>query len=128
MQDAIDALGARIAENSYILVGKGGCIMTYPIDFGKTMNIVAINSSYDQWEGPWVVSASFSKISQEFAEWGTHAQSIIKLLDRPETLAWSMWDHPPAPTYYTGNVAMMGDAAHASTPFQVTHTQEPIRK
>ena len=29
-----------------------------------------------------------------------------------------MWDHPPAPTYYHGHVAMMGDAAHASTPFQ----------
>jgi len=118
MKDAIDALGARIAENSYILVGKGGCIMTYPIDFGKTMNIVAINSSYEKWEGPWVVPAEFSKISAEFSEWGPHAQSIINLLNRPETMAWSMWDHPPAPTYYSGKIAMMGDAAHCSTPFQ----------
>ena len=29
-----------------------------------------------------------------------------------------MWDHPPAPSYTTGNIAMMGDAAYVSTPFQ----------
>lgn len=29
-----------------------------------------------------------------------------------------MWDHPPAPYYARGHVCMMGDAAHASTPFQ----------
>lgn len=33
-------------------------------------------------------------------------------------MAWSIWEMPPAPTYYRGNVVMIGDAAHASTPFQ----------
>ena len=41
-----------------------------------------------------------------------------QLLDIPDLAAWSLWDHPPAPTYYKDHVAMMGDAAHASTPFQ----------
>jgi salicylate hydroxylase len=31
---------------------------------------------------------------------------------------WAMLDHLPAPRYHTGNIAMMGDAAHATTPFQ----------
>ena len=29
-----------------------------------------------------------------------------------------MWDHPPAPFYSKGAVTMMGDAAHATTPWQ----------
>jgi salicylate hydroxylase len=29
-----------------------------------------------------------------------------------------MLDHPPAPTYYSGNIAILGDAAHAMTPWQ----------
>lgn len=41
-----------------------------------------------------------------------------QLLDTPDLAAWSLWDHPPAPTYYKTHVAMMGDAAHATTPFQ----------
>ena len=32
--------------------------------------------------------------------------------------AWAMYDMRPAPVYNKGNVAMMGDAAHASTPYQ----------
>jgi len=40
------------------------------------------------------------------------------LLDCPETQAWSMWYMPHAPTFTTGCVAMLGDAAHACTPFQ----------
>ena len=31
---------------------------------------------------------------------------------------WALFDHPPAPTYYKGRLAMLGDAAHASTPHQ----------
>lgn len=118
MSDAVEAVGERYAQNSFIWVGTGGCIMTYPIDFGGTFNIVAINSSYDHWNGAWIQKAEYNQITEEFSEWGPHARKIIKLLDRPETEAWSMWDHPPAPTYFCGNIAMMGDAAHASTPFQ----------
>ena len=118
METAIDSIGARLAQNSFIFVGHGGCIMIYPIDFGKTMNIVAINSSYKSWDGPWVQKADYAKIESEFSGWGTDANKIIKLLDNPDTAAWSMWDHPRAPTYCHGRIAMMGDAAHASTPFQ----------
>lgn len=118
MKEAVDAIGERYAQNSFIWVGEGGCVMIYPIDFGATMNIVAINSTYDHWDGPWVQQAQYNKIAEEFSAWSGTALKVIKLLDRPETSAWSMWDHPPAPTYVRGNVAMMGDAAHASTPFQ----------
>ena len=31
---------------------------------------------------------------------------------------WALFDHSPAPSYYADHVAIMGDAAHASTPFQ----------
>lgn len=29
-----------------------------------------------------------------------------------------LWDHPPARTYVSGPVCIMGDAAHATTPWQ----------
>lgn len=31
---------------------------------------------------------------------------------------WALFDHPPAATYYKGRFALLGDAAHASTPHQ----------
>ncbi|KAG9230004.1 putative monooxygenase [Amylocarpus encephaloides] len=52
---------------------------------------------------------------------GTTAEAdlVIELVpDDGTTLGWSIWEMPPAPTYYNGRVAIMGDAAHASTPYQ----------
>lgn len=40
------------------------------------------------------------------------------LLDTQEPSMWAMWDHPLASTYTKGWIAMMGDAAHATTPYQ----------
>lgn len=36
----------------------------------------------------------------------------------PDADMWALFDMLPAPTYYAGNVVLMGDAAHASTPHQ----------
>lgn len=37
-------------------------------------------------------------------------------MDAPDS--WALFDHKPAPTYYKGRIAILGDAAHASTPHQ----------
>jgi salicylate hydroxylase len=37
-------------------------------------------------------------------------------MEKPDV--WALFDHPPAPTYYKGKLAILGDAAHASTPHQ----------
>lgn len=41
-----------------------------------------------------------------------------KLLDTPDLATWAFWDTGPASTYTRGRVAILGDAAHATTPFQ----------
>lgn len=38
------------------------------------------------------------------------------MMDDP--VMWALFDHSPAPSYYAGHVAILGDAAHASTPHQ----------
>ena len=46
-------------------------------------------------------------------------ESVVQLIDLPDLSAWAMWDHGvPAPFYSQGRVTPMGDAAHATTPFQ----------
>lgn len=37
-------------------------------------------------------------------------------MEKPDV--WALFDHAPAPTYYKGRLALLGDAAHASTPHQ----------
>lgn len=40
----------------------------------------------------------------------------MQLMEKPDV--WALFDHPPAPTYFNGRLALLGDAAHASTPHQ----------
>ena len=37
-------------------------------------------------------------------------------MEKPDV--WALFDHPPAPTYFKKRFALLGDAAHASTPHQ----------
>ena len=39
---------------------------------------------------------------------------FFQLIDEPEK--WALFNHLPAPTYAKGNLCILGDAAHATTP------------
>lgn len=43
---------------------------------------------------------------------------LLQLLDTPDLAAWKLCEAPVAPFYNKNRVVMMGDAAHATTPFQ----------
>ncbi|KAI1129772.1 salicylate hydroxylase [Nemania abortiva] len=47
------------------------------------------------------------------------AGAMIKLiLDQPHTQGYSQWEHKSTPTYANDRICIMGDAAHAMTPWQ----------
>ena len=77
MADARAALGEELAENSFSYVGHGGSILTYPIDGGKTMNVVASDTERASWDGPWVVPADYNKLRDTFASWDETSRKII---------------------------------------------------
>lgn len=48
----------------------------------------------------------------------TDLNDIKLLCDQPQQPAMYLWDHPPARTYASGPICVIGDAAHATTPWQ----------
>lgn len=78
--------------------------------------VVAFSSS-DSWDPPdWVVTADKEKMYSDFSSWGPTVRGILSLVEKPDI--WALHQHPDARTYHDGNVAILGDAAHASTPHQ----------
>ncbi|KAL3430238.1 hypothetical protein BDV09DRAFT_199854 [Aspergillus tetrazonus] len=70
-------------------------------------------------EDKWVLPVNVAKLQQTFANYGDYVRKQVELVpDDGSVMGWSIWEMPPAPTYYRGWVVLMGDAAHASTPFQ----------
>ncbi|KAI9817900.1 MAG: hypothetical protein M1827_001019 [Pycnora praestabilis] len=119
MDTAVAKMGAEFAQNSMSICGPGKAFLSYPIDHGEISNIVLMDFEHPVWEHEkWIMPATYSQLAPSFVDWGRQAQGLLELFDTPDLAAWAMFDSPPAPFYNRGHVVMMGDAAHATTPFQ----------
>lgn len=118
MEKAVEAIGEEFARNSQMYMGEHGHLLTFPIEKGKTLNAVAFRTKTDgKWEDErWVLPMNMKDMYSDFEGWGENVHKILSLMEKPDV--WALFDHHPAPTYYKGNLAMLGDAAHASTPHQ----------
>jgi salicylate hydroxylase len=127
MEKAAGALGDELARNSQMYLGRHGHILTFPIENGKTMNVVAFQTKMDgKWDDErWVLPLKKEDMFNDFAGWGESSQKILnvsldiptnrgfcadfqQLMEKPDV--WALFDHPPAPTYYKGRLAILGDA------------------
>jgi salicylate hydroxylase len=118
MDKAVDLLGDELARNSQMYFGYHGHMLTFPIERGKTMNVVAFKTSKTgKWEDQrWVVPMKREEMEKDFEDWGQDVKSVLSLMEKTDL--WALFDHLPAETYYKGRVCLLGDAAHASTPHQ----------
>ncbi|KAF8858107.1 putative salicylate hydroxylase [Acephala macrosclerotiorum] len=111
MEHAGAALGFCAALNSDLYCGQGGHVLTYQIDKGATVNVVARGSMEGDWEnGKWILKKDAKQMREDFKDRGG---ALVKDVD-----CWGFFDHPPSPTFFRGRVVLLGNAAHASTPHQ----------
>jgi salicylate hydroxylase len=118
MEKAVGLLGDELARNSQMYLGYHGHVLTFPIERGKTMNVVAFKTSKSgKWQDErWVVPMKREDMERDFEDWGKDVKSVLSLMEKTDL--WALFDHPPAETYYQGRICLLGDAAHASTPHQ----------
>jgi salicylate hydroxylase len=55
---------------------------------------------------------------KDYEGWSPSVRKLMANVQSPDI--WALFNHPPAPTYYSTNplICLVGDAAHASTPHQ----------
>ncbi|KAL8705875.1 MAG: hypothetical protein Q9201_001023 [Fulgogasparrea decipioides] len=116
MERAVAVLGEELARNSMVNIGPGCLTTTYPVEKGTLLNLVACRS-LDRWEhDDWVVPSSQEAVQKDFAGCGPVMLKVISMMDKPAM--WALFDHPECSTFYKARFALLGDAAHASTPHQ----------
>ncbi|EDU43747.1 mannitol 1-phosphate dehydrogenase [Pyrenophora tritici-repentis Pt-1C-BFP] len=104
MEKALEILGES-ARDPQIFMGFHGHVLAF--------------SSKPTWGDPnWVVSTSREDMLEDYKHWSPAVRAIMDSLQKPDI--WALFNHPPAPTYYTTKplICLVGDAAHASTPHQ----------
>ncbi|MCJ1356784.1 MAG: hypothetical protein MMC33_006780 [Icmadophila ericetorum] len=123
-EKAREKLGEKYFEEDrqYGWLGEGGFIMHDVLEHGKLVQCVGAILTDEPWDSTeWKRSLDQKKLEESFAPWldGPIAKGMIELLlDQEEPLAFSQWEHKNAPTYVKGRVCVIGDAAHALTPWQ----------
>lgn len=117
-QLANEILTHDLAGNGNIYCGKRGYIITYPVDQGKLVNVVAIKRKDDLiWEhDDWLAPCPQETMVEDFKDWGEPLRKLIAEIK--DTKQWALFDAPNASTFCSGRICLVGDAAHASTPNQ----------
>lgn len=109
------------AEQKFVIrCGKDAMVYGFPVANG-TLYYIGVTTFKNGPVQPdqWMVKPDLSGLQERFTDWDDYVRNQVELVpDDGTTLGWSIWEMPPAPTYYRGRVAIMGDAAHASTPYQ----------
>lgn len=121
-EEAYAALGEDYVKAQLsIRCGKNGLVFGFPMA-KKTIfyiSVTTFGNSHDLVKGDkWNIPVDAENLKRHFREWDPFVQKLVNLVPGDaSTRGWSIWEMPPAPTYVNDQVVMIGDAAHATTPF-----------
>ncbi|KAF4964433.1 hypothetical protein FSARC_7619 [Fusarium sarcochroum] len=116
MHKAVDLLGEEKAMNCQAYLGYHGHMLTFPVAGGRMMNVVAFQSSENWPHGRMVIPATKEEMLASYQDWGSDVVNIVRLMGQSDV--WALFDSPPIDAFHQGKLCLLGDAAHASTPFQ----------
>lgn len=115
--EARNALGNDRALNSNLYCGYGAYVVTYPVEHGEFINMVAIpqdgpSVGWDQ--DDWTVPTSAEEIRERFKDW---YPPLIELIARHHLPSkWALFTLQHDAPYSYGRICLLGDSAHATTP------------
>lgn len=119
MPKAVEALGAELAQNAFMHMGQDGHILTFPVNHGAVMNVVAFYTDPNDWPDYKHLTRKSEKkqVYEDFKHFGATVHKIIDLLE-PSLDCWAIFDtgDHPMPYYNKGKVLVLGDAGHATSP------------
>ncbi|KAK4553795.1 hypothetical protein LTR86_008970 [Recurvomyces mirabilis] len=99
--------------------GKDRSAVTYRISGGEEFNFLLCVSDETGWKYPDAVTEKV-KHEEMMADFQNHGvdQRFLCLLAKADPIRWGFFHHIRTSTYVNGRVALLGDSAHASLPFQ----------
>ncbi|KJA23632.1 hypothetical protein HYPSUDRAFT_215178 [Hypholoma sublateritium FD-334 SS-4] len=110
----------RVFTQATQYLGKNGYIIAYPIANGRMVNFVAFKSQHhlehSKYHEAWVCPTDKTEFLGMFRDWEPEVQALLDCVEKP--LRWAIHTVKPLNSFVSGNVAILGDAAHAMLPHQ----------
>ncbi|KAH8696031.1 putative salicylate hydroxylase [Talaromyces proteolyticus] len=116
MDTMVSVVGDHRARVSTLYVGHGAYAISYPIMRAKKVNVgfYKLNETWDS--DTWVRPADREEMQKDMGHMGEYVNALIPHM--PDPSQWAIFEHPLISTFAKSRVAILGDAAHASTPHQ----------
>ena len=114
----VEGVLVPITEWPGLHIGPGRMVTRYPVRDGTLLNMVFF-ARQDGWtdEG-WTLPADPADLAATYAGWCDEVQAMIAAASAVPLFKWAINARPALPDWtIDGNVALLGDAAHAMTPF-----------
>ncbi|KAJ7888802.1 FAD/NAD(P)-binding domain-containing protein [Mycena leptocephala] len=88
----------------------------YPVRSGTLINFVGIYTDPEQDRPDWTPTGTVEEIREKFQEFHPKFLRLLDLSPATPILKWQLRALPDLPTWISGRVALLGDAAHATLP------------
>ena len=108
----------HLIEQPGMHIGPGKMVVRYPLRKGKLLNLVFF-ARQDGWtEDGWSIPAELQELKDLYAGWSDEISTLIDAIKPGTVFKWAINAHSPLPHWSIDNkVTLIGDAAHAMTPF-----------
>ena len=109
---------AALAAYPGIHIGPGRMAVRYPVRGGDFLNLVFF-ARKDGWaEEGWAIPGSLEEVRGVFAGWSTEVAALVDAIDERQLFKWGIFAHQKLDAWVRhGRITLLGDAAHAMTPF-----------
>jgi salicylate hydroxylase len=114
----VDESLADLTEWPGIHIGPGKMVVRYPVRGCKILNMVFFARQEGWVQDGWTIPASRADLESTFAGWAPEVQNLIAAVPENRVYKWAINARKPLNTWvYEDKVTLLGDAAHAMTPF-----------
>jgi salicylate hydroxylase len=100
-------------------MGTGRHVLTFPVNHGETLNLVAFATTPNDWPdySKSTLPAKREEAIRDFQGFGPNVMKLLNLV-KPDLDIWGIFDlgGNPLKAFNKGKICVVGDAAHATSP------------